>query len=91
MKIFKKSLLIYLLLGILGTYALGWIDLVNNNWLTGNVLKDLYKSITYYFGWVLIYWWIFILVGGLFLAAVTAIAYNLYLRFKRKGVNNNTV
>lgn len=83
MKIFKRSLLIYFLLWILGTYALGWIDLINNNWLTGNVLKDFYKSITYYFSWVLIYWWIFILVGSLFLAAVTAKVYNLYLRFEK--------
>ncbi len=60
-----------LLFMILLTYALGWYDIVNNNWLTGNWLKDFYKSITYYLGWVLVYWWAFILGGGLLIGILT--------------------
>lgn len=83
MKIFKKSLIIYVVSGILIAYALGWGDLINNGWITGNILRDVYKSISYYFGWVLIYWWVFILVGSLILALLTTIILNLYNRFTK--------
>lgn len=82
MKMFKKRLFIYVVLGILISYAFGWVDLINNGWLTGNILKDVYKSITYYFGWVLIYWWVFILIGSLLLALVTSIIFNLFTKQK---------
>jgi len=77
MKYFIKYFALGLLFMILLTYALGWYDLVNNNWLAGNWLKDFYKSITYYLGWVLIYWWVFILMGGLLIGIVTTGAFAL--------------
>ena len=80
MRVFKKSLLIYLLLGVLISYGFGWFDLVNNGWLTGSIIKDISKSISYYFGLVLIYWWIIILVGSLVLSLITVAAYNIYKR-----------
>jgi len=52
------------------TYFLGWFDLINNKMLTGNWLKDFSKSITYYVQWVLPYWWLIILTGGGFIAAL---------------------
>ena len=42
-KYFIKYFALGLLFMILLTYVLGWYDLVNNNWLTGNWLKDLYR------------------------------------------------
>jgi len=84
MKTFKRSLLIYMILGVLISYAFGWVDLINNEWLTGNVITDLYKSVTYYFGWVLIYWWLYIVVGSVILAILTTASYTLYRRLSKK-------
>jgi hypothetical protein len=59
-----------LLLMFLVTYALAWVDLVNNSMLTGNRFKDFLKSITYYFGWVIPYWWPIILIGSLLMSFI---------------------
>ena len=59
-----------LLLMILVTYAFGWVDLVNSKMLTGNWIKDFSKSVTYYVGWVIPYWWLIILVGALIISCV---------------------
>lgn len=84
MKLFGKSLLIYIGILILITYAFGWGDLIGNKQLTGNVLKDILRSITYYFTDVIIYWWAVIIVGGVVLAGLTAIGYNIYNRITQK-------
>lgn len=84
MKLFWKSLLIYIGILVLITYAFGWGDLIGNKQLTGNVLKDILRSITYYFTDVIIYWWAVILVGGVVLAGFTAIGYKIYNRITKK-------
>lgn len=55
------------------TYALGWVDIVNNGMLTGNWFKDFFNSVKYYFGWVIPYWWLIILIGALFISLVITI------------------
>lgn len=55
------------------SYAFGWMDLVNNNMLSGNWLIDFTKSITYYIGWVIPYWWLMNLIGALILSVVFSI------------------
>lgn len=82
MRAFKNSLLLYLGLGIIISYALGWSDLIGNGWLSGDIFEDVTKSIEYYFAWVLIYWWVFILGASLFLATATALIFNYYQRIK---------
>lgn len=60
------------------TYGFGWGDLIGNEQITGNILKDVLRSITYYFTDVLIYWWAAILMGGAVFAGVTTIGYKTY-------------
>jgi len=55
---------------VLFTYALGWIDLVNNKLLTGNWFRDILKSFSYYIGWVIPYWWLIILIGTIVLSVI---------------------
>jgi hypothetical protein len=71
MKLFGKYLLIYVCLGIIVTYAFGWVDLIGNKQITGNVVKDILHSVSYYFTNVLIYWQVLILIGATTLAAIT--------------------
>lgn len=59
-----------LLLMIAFTYALGWIDIVSNELLTGNIFKDMLKSFPYYIKWILPYWWFIIILGALLLAII---------------------
>ncbi len=53
---------------VLLTYVLGWIDLVQNKMLTGNWIKDILKSFSYYISWVIPYWWLIIIIGTIVLA-----------------------
>lgn len=80
MKEYKKNIVISLIIELFSTYLLGWSDLYNNSWITGNIFKDLWKSITYYSGWVLVYWWVFIIIGciliSLFSTAIITFAKN---------------
>lgn len=84
MKLFGKTLLIYIGILILITYAFGWGDLIGNKQLTGNILKDILRSITYYVTNVLIYWWAVIIIGGIVLAGITTIGYKTYNRITKK-------
>lgn len=84
MKLFGKSLLTYIGILILITYAFEWGDLIGNKQLTGNILKDILRSITYYFTDVIVYWWAVILIGGVVLAGITTIAYKIYSRITSK-------
>jgi hypothetical protein len=59
-----------LLFTILVTYAFGWIDLLNNNMLTGNWSTDFTKSLSYYVGWVIPYWWLMNLIVALVISCV---------------------
>ena len=52
------------------SYYFGWKDLIANDQLTGSFGKDFMKSVSYYIGWVLPYWWIIILVGSLLLSLI---------------------
>lgn len=54
---------------ILITYAFGWVDLVNNKMLTGNMLIDLKKSFEDFWG-ALYYFRYIILVGSIILAFI---------------------
>jgi hypothetical protein len=65
MKEYKKNLIINLSIGLIITYLAGCSDIYKNGWITGNVIKDFWKSITYYLGWVLFYWWYFVIFGAL--------------------------
>jgi amino acid transporter len=67
-----KHLLFYTIVGICITYVFGWMDLAGNKQLSGNIFRDIYHSITYYFGWVLIYWWLNIIIFALVLAILTS-------------------
>lgn len=69
---FIKYIVWGLLFMILLTYAFGWVDLVDNKMLTGNWFKDFSKSITYYVGWIIPYWWLVILMGALLISLVIA-------------------
>lgn len=66
-----RKFAIYLLLGLLAVlvilYMLAWGDLIGNNQLSGNLLKDIGKSFTYFIGW-LPYWWLMIVIGTVALA-----------------------
>ncbi|PWG81171.1 hypothetical protein [Pararcticibacter amylolyticus] len=84
MKLFGKSLLIYIGLLMLITYAFALGDLIGNKQLTGDILKDILRSITYYFTDVIIYWWAVILAGGVVLAGLTALGYKIYSRITKK-------
>jgi purine-cytosine permease-like protein len=59
-----------LLIMILITYSLGWIDLISNQQLSGDWLNDFFKSLTYYVSWVLPYWWVIILIGVIVLTLI---------------------
>lgn len=76
--------MIYIGILILITYAFGWGDLIGNKQLTGNILKDILRSVTYYFTNVLIYWWAVIIIGGIVLAGITTIGYKTYNRITKK-------
>ena len=82
-RIFLKSFTWGFVLCFLITYILGWYDLVNNGWLTGNWFTDFYKSITYYFGWVLVYWWVFILIGSLSIGLISTVIFVIIRSFKK--------
>jgi hypothetical protein len=68
MKEYKKNLIINLFVGLIITYLAGWLDIYKNGWITGNIIKDFSKSITYYLGWVLFYWWYFVIFGALLIS-----------------------
>jgi len=68
MKEYKKNLIINLFVGLIFTYLAGWSDIYKNGWITGNIIKDFSKSITYYLGWVLFYWWYFVIFGALLIS-----------------------
>jgi hypothetical protein len=87
MKLFGKILLIYFGILILITYALGWWDLIGNKQLTGNILKDISRSITYYFTNVIPYWWAVILISGVVLASITTPGYKTYNRVSKNNCN----
>jgi len=70
MPVFLKYFLWSLLVMFFLTYLLGWVDLVNNDQLTGDTLKDFLNSFPYYFEWVLPYWWLIIGVGSIILALI---------------------
>ena len=72
MREYLKNFIICIFIGLFTTYLAGWLDLYNNKWITGNLFQDFWKSITYYFGWVFIYWWLFILIGSLTLALLSS-------------------
>lgn len=72
----------------LATYAFGWMDLVSNNMLTGDWIADFTKSIKYYVGWVIPYWWLMNLMCALILSIMISVI-NLGIR-KLKGINNST-
>jgi hypothetical protein len=82
MKPFIKQLLFYTIAGISITYAFGWMDLAGNKQLSGNIFRDIYHSITYYFGWVLIYWWLYIIIFALVLAILTSTLTYVWKRVK---------
>lgn len=63
-----KYIIISLVIMVLLTYVLGWIDLVQNKMLTGNWIKDILKSFSYYISWVIPYWWLIIIIGTIVLA-----------------------
>jgi amino acid transporter len=84
MKLFKKCVLVYTSVLVIITYMFGWGDLIGNKQLTGNLAKDFFKSITYYFTDVLIYWWLIILIGVLLLTIVTILIYRLFDRFRKR-------
>lgn len=65
-----KYFLVSLLFMVILTYALGWIDIVENEMLTGNWLKDIFKSFSYYVGWILPFWWLIILVSSVILSLI---------------------
>jgi hypothetical protein len=67
MRMILKYSLISLAIMVLLTYYFGWKDMIANGQLTGNWLKDFLKSISYYVGWVLPYWWLLILIGTVIL------------------------
>lgn len=67
------------------TYALGWMDLVNNNVLTGNWLADFIKSISYYIGWVAPYWWLMNLICAFILSCLFAIISLGVTKFRRSN------
>lgn len=52
------------------TYSLGWIDIISNELLTGNIFKDILNSFPYYIEWILPYWWLIMLVGALILTII---------------------
>lgn len=83
---FIKWTIIYLILWIIVSYAFGLGDLFNNNLLTGNFLKDLYKSITYYFGWVLFYWWPYVLGVSVLMSLITTCLVYLYRKIKPRRI-----
>lgn len=63
-------------------------DLVSNKQLTGNILKDVSGSITYFFTNVLVYWWAVILIGGVVLAVVTTIGCKNLITFQKDRHND---
>ena len=85
MRRFKIFFIFYLCITNLFVYGLAWSDLLSDppRRLTGNILKDFYKSIVYYFCDVLIFWWVYIIGMSLFLAIVTTLIYKSYLFLKK--------
>jgi len=65
----KYYLWSFLIMTIL-TYSLGWIDIISNELLTGNIFKDILNSFPYYIEWILPYWWLIMLVGALILTII---------------------
>jgi hypothetical protein len=58
-----KVLVFSLLVMIIITYLLGWLDLFNNGKITDNWIENVIYSIKYYVYWVIPYWWLLILIG----------------------------
>lgn len=80
MKEYKKNLIINLFIGLIITYLAGWSDIYTNGWITGNIIKDFWKSITYYLGWVLFYWWYFIIFGALLISIFSTIMIAFFIK-----------
>lgn len=81
---FLKYYLWSLLIMIIFTYALGWIDIVFNELLTGNIFKDILQSFPYFIEWILPYWWLIIIVGALILALIVLFVRRLFLYARNK-------
>ncbi len=89
-RVFIKWAIIYLISWIIVSYAIGLGDLFNNNLLTRNFLQDLYKSITYYFGWVLFYWWPYVLGDSVLMSLITTCLVYLYRKIKSRRIQHNS-
>ena len=68
---YSKHAIVAFLAMVLTTYYFAWDDLRNNDKLTGNLGKDIMESIDYWFGWVLPYWWLIIIIGTFVLSLIS--------------------
>jgi len=76
-KKFVKYFLLYLVPLLLLAYLAAWYDLVMNGEVDGssplNWIQMIPRSISYMVGWVLPYWWLFMLICALALAALSTV------------------
>jgi len=81
MKRYIKHFLIFLLIGLLILYFTSIEEGMEVLNLEGGYFKNIGKTFEYLFGWVLIYWWFYLIILSLILAAIST---SIFKRIKSR-------